>query len=113
MFSENNLKELIAKAFDLAWEKFQKKNYSHASMILSQSLKIDPENNKLIQLFALTQYALGQYDSAIENFEKAIIENGADVIIVGRGIISSEDPLAVAKKYRKAGWAAYLKRINV
>jgi len=37
--------------------------------------------------------------------EKAI-QNGADVIIVGRGIIAAEDPAAEAEKYRKAGWEA-------
>lgn len=39
--------------------------------------------------------------------EKAIIENNSDIIIVGRGILNSEDPLAAAKQYREAGWRAY------
>jgi uridine monophosphate synthetase len=39
--------------------------------------------------------------------EKAIIENGTDIIIVGRGIIQANDPLAEAKKYRIAGFEAY------
>ena len=39
--------------------------------------------------------------------EKAIIENGTDVIIVGRGIIEAKSPIAEAKKYRQAGWKAY------
>lgn len=42
--------------------------------------------------------------------EKAILEHGSDIIIVGRGIIASSDPLPEAKKYRKHGWNAYLKR---
>ena len=42
--------------------------------------------------------------------EKAILENGADVLIVGRGIIEAEDPLSEAQKYRAAGWKAYLER---
>ena len=41
-----------------------------------------------------------------------ILENGSDVIIVGRGIYQAEDPLAEAKKYRQAGWEAYQKRIQ-
>lgn len=39
-----------------------------------------------------------------------ITKNKSDVIIVGRGITASEDPLAEAKKYRAAGWQAYLNR---
>lgn len=42
--------------------------------------------------------------------EKAILENGSDIIIVGRGILVADDPQAEAKKYRDAGWNAYLKR---
>src|SRR3989344_778013 len=32
------------------------------------------------------------------------IKNGADIIIVGRGIYQAPNPLAEAKKYRKAAW---------
>ena len=39
--------------------------------------------------------------------ERAIQNHGADVIIVGRGILQAKDPLAEAKKYRDAGWDAY------
>lgn len=42
--------------------------------------------------------------------EKAIIENGADIIIVGRGILNAKDPLVEAHKYRERGWKSYLKR---
>ncbi len=44
--------------------------------------------------------------------EKAIIENGSDIIIVGRGIIAASDPLVEAQKYRELGWQSYLQRIN-
>lgn len=44
--------------------------------------------------------------------EKAIIENGTDIIIVGRGIIAAKDPLAEAKIYRQRGWEAYQKRMQ-
>lgn len=40
--------------------------------------------------------------------KKAIIENGTDIIIVGRGILQANDPILEAKKYREAGWNAYI-----
>lgn len=43
--------------------------------------------------------------------EKAIYENGSDIIIVGRGITSASDALAEAKQYRQHGWDAYQRRI--
>jgi uridine monophosphate synthetase len=41
---------------------------------------------------------------------QAIIEQGSDVIIVGRGIIQAKDPASAAKKYRENGWESYLAR---
>jgi len=46
------------------------------------------------------------------NTPKTAINAGTDVIIVGRGIISAPDPVAEAKKYRRAGWEAYEKLKN-
>jgi uridine monophosphate synthetase len=42
--------------------------------------------------------------------EVAVTENGSDVIIVGRGIITAENPVTEAHKYRERGWYAYLNR---
>lgn len=44
--------------------------------------------------------------------ETAILNNGTDIIIVGRGIIAAKNPLLEAKKYRERGWEAYLKRVS-
>jgi uridine monophosphate synthetase len=44
--------------------------------------------------------------------EKALVENGSDIIIVGRGILQAQDRLAEAKKYREAGWDAYCEAIK-
>jgi orotidine-5'-phosphate decarboxylase len=43
---------------------------------------------------------------------QVVLESGCDVIIVGRGIYGSGDPVENAKMYQKAGWDAYLERIS-
>lgn len=42
--------------------------------------------------------------------EMAINQNGADIIIVGRGIMASENPQQEAQKYRETAWKCYLRR---
>lgn len=40
--------------------------------------------------------------------ERAITQNGTDIIIVGRGIYQADDPAVRAHYYRKSAWKAYL-----
>jgi len=40
----------------------------------------------------------------------AVLDRGADVIIVGRGITGASDPLQTARQYRSEGWAALVER---
>jgi uridine monophosphate synthetase len=44
--------------------------------------------------------------------EKIIGVCGADIAIVGRGIIKASDPEAEADRYRSAAWKAYLERLR-
>ncbi|KAF5102321.1 hypothetical protein D0Z03_000441 [Geotrichum reessii] len=42
-----------------------------------------------------------------------VVKGGSDVIIVGRGLFGKgRDPVAEGKRYRDAGWNAYLERIQ-
>lgn len=63
---------------------------------MTPGIKLEAGQDKLGQLYVTPQ--------------KAICENGTDIIIVGRGIISAKNPLAEAHKYRERGWTSYLKR---
>ncbi|CAO3617233.1 orotidine-5'-monophosphate decarboxylase [Mucor ambiguus] len=45
---------------------------------------------------------------------EVIVESGGDIIIVGRGIYGNPDQVeAQAKRYRQAGWDAYLERVRL
>lgn len=44
--------------------------------------------------------------------EKLILEQGCDIIIVGRGIVRADDRNAEAQRYKAAGWAAYETRLG-
>lgn len=50
--------------------------------------------------------------------EEAVLANGCDIIIVGRGIYGKPGNMDIgevqrqAKRYREAGWNAYLQRLN-
>jgi len=44
--------------------------------------------------------------------QKVIQEHKSDLIIVGRGIYQAKDPVVEAKKYREAGWTAYVQLLQ-
>ncbi|KAL2832869.1 Orotidine 5'-phosphate decarboxylase domain-containing protein [Aspergillus cavernicola] len=43
---------------------------------------------------------------------ESAVGRGADFIIAGRGIYRAEDPVEAVKRYREAGWGAYLQRVG-
>lgn len=43
---------------------------------------------------------------------EVVVKNGADVIIVGRGVLGAKDRKAEAERYRKKAWEAYEQRIG-
>jgi len=49
------------------------------------------------------------YNTPQEAFE----QRGIDVMIVGRGIYRSENPVAKAAEYKEVGWKSYLKRLGL
>lgn len=52
---------------------------------------------------------LGQQYNSPAN---VVLERGADVAVVGRGITQASEPGVVAEKYKKLLWDAYLKRVE-
>lgn len=44
--------------------------------------------------------------------EEAILKKGADVIIVGRGILATDNPVQTAIQYKEAGYKAYEESLN-
>ncbi len=53
-------------------------------------------------------------DTLGQNYKdpRLAVLNGSDVVIVGRHIYKSQDPLASALEYRKLAWDAYLERLS-
>lgn len=53
-----------------------------------------------------------QYSQTYTTPEQAIKEKGSDVIIVGRGIMESEDPVNTAIAYKNAAYKAYQETLS-
>lgn len=68
MFSQDTIQKLVDQAFETALHKFEKKHYQDVDILLAQSLKIQPDNLKILHLLGLTKYALQNYDDSIKYF---------------------------------------------
>eukprot|EP00123_Amoebidium_parasiticum_P013432 comp21949_c0_seq1/m.31636 comp21949_c0_seq1/g.31636 ORF comp21949_c0_seq1/g.31636 comp21949_c0_seq1/m.31636 type:complete len:260 (-) comp21949_c0_seq1:398-1177(-) len=75
---------------------------------------LTPSDPTLLVMTPGVQMAAGGDDKGQQynTPESVVCGCGSDVIIVGRGIYGSKDPVAAAQAYQKAGWDAYLKRIS-
>jgi orotidine 5'-phosphate decarboxylase subfamily 1 len=107
MSSEGNLAKDAYQQATLAMAQ-QHKDFV-IGFIAQHQLLSDPEFIYLTPGVNLVQQgdALGQHytDPAT-----VILEQGSDIIIVGRAIYASNDPSAAARLYREAGWQAYIQR---
>lgn len=51
-------------------------------------------------------------DQVYNTPEKVVLDNGADVIVVGRGIVAAKSPETQVVIYKDTLWKCYLKRIS-
>ena len=89
---------------DVGLREGEKRNKSEDFLILTPGVGLDATGDGLGQ----------QYRTP----EQVVTESGCDIIIVGRGIYGKPGNMDVgeiqrqAERYRKAGWDAYLQRLN-
>lgn len=110
MSSEGNLitPEYSAKTLDMAADN---KYSDFVSGIVSQS---SISSVGLIQLTPGVKIEEG-VDSLGQQYntpEYIVNEKGADIAVVGRGIIMAKNPKEMAKTYRDRLWAAYVERLS-
>lgn len=77
----------------------QKKLSNHATMIhMMPGVQFSAAEDNLGQRYTSPETAIGS--------------NKCDIVIVGRGILSAEDPAAKAIEYKQAAFQAYLNRLE-
>ena len=109
MSSKGNLasKQYAQKCIELT------KSHANATGVVAQSRLDDTIPDIIhftpgVQMSKKSDHLGQQYNSP----EVAVIDKGADIIIVGRGILEDSDPAAKANEYRQAAWNALMKRIK-
>lgn len=81
---------------------------------IAQSCMNTKEGDNFITMTPGVQKSAGgdgkgqQYNTPL----KVVTETGADVIIVGRGVLNAPDRKREALEYRKQGWEAYEQRLR-
>ena len=90
------------------------KTHENAVGIIAQSIMNNDQALNFVQLTPGVQLqskgdSLGQtYNTP----EEAILNKGADIIIVGRGILCSDNRLDQAEIYRNLAWQSLMARIS-
>lgn len=72
MFNDQEIKELVEKALDTSYQKFQEKKFEIVCVVTNQILKISPDNCNAMQLMGLSYSALQRHDEALEILEKCL-----------------------------------------
>ncbi len=103
-------KNLLDTTYTNATLEMAKNHHNFVSGFISQKrLMESPDFIYLTPGISLAEHS----DCLGQNYitpHSAIIDNGSDIIIVGRGICAAPDPLAAAKLFRRMGWSAYLEK---
>lgn len=72
MFTLEETKEIIKQAFHKGLEYFQEGNFHHAELLYRQILKIDPEDDRAIQMLGLIAHRTGSHEEALDLLQKSL-----------------------------------------
>ena len=89
--------------------------------IAQRSLNVEPEDNFITMTPGCQLPPPGQDGEKLGDKlgqqyntpRKLILDQGCDVIIVGRGIVRAANPAAEAARYQAEGWNAYEERVVI
>ena len=72
MFTDEQAMALVDKAVDIGFRLFTEKKYEEAEIVLTQAVKVNPDNLKGLQILGLMRYDSGRFVEAMETFRTAI-----------------------------------------
>ncbi|KAI9776233.1 MAG: orotidine 5'-phosphate decarboxylase [Peltula sp. TS41687] len=122
MSSEGNL--LTATYTDHCISVAQQHRDFIMGFIAQRSLNSEPEDNFITCTPGVSLPPVGGDGGETESIKgdglgqqytsprKLVLDQGCDVIIVGRGILEAADPLKEAERYRSEAWKAYKERLK-
>lgn len=72
MYSESEVLEMVDKSVEAGLKLFSEKKYFMADVLLSQTLKVNPDNVRALQILGLIKHNADKLDEAIGIFKKAL-----------------------------------------